>query len=179
MLSGETAVGSYPVEAVTIMRHVADAAQEYLQTLLDSPPLVTNGNGYGRVPGAIGEAIAGICRQLEVTKIVAVTISGYAARIIAAHAPRQPILAVSNDAQAARSLSLLHGTKGIFLDVPFSRLDTNHIPRCLELLWRRKEIVDEDLILLTAAGYPKSGNRMNLIQTHKVADLRESLGWTA
>jgi pyruvate kinase len=47
----------------------------------------------------------------------------------------------------------------------------------LEELWRRKEIVDDDLILVTAVSYPKSGNRMNLIQTHKVADLRDSLAW--
>ena len=36
---------------------------------------------------------------------------------------------------------------------------------------------DDDLILVTALGYPHSGNRMNLIQTHAVSDLRESLGW--
>jgi len=115
---------------------------------------------------------------LGVTKIVAVTKSGYAARAIAAHAPRQPIIAVSNDAEAARSFNLLQGTRGLHVDVPFSRTDTDHIPRCLEELWRRQEIVDEDLILVTAVSYPKSGNRMNLIQTHKVADLRESLAWT-
>jgi pyruvate kinase len=173
MLSGETAVGKYPVEAVTTMRRVADAAHAHLQTTLDGRPTPSGDN----VPEAVGEAIAGLCRRLGVTKIVAVTKSGYAARVIAAHAPRQPIIAVSNDPEAARSFNLLQGTRGLHLDVPFSRTDTDHIPRCLEELWRRQEIVDDDLILVTAVSYPKSGNRMNLIQTHKVADLRDSLAW--
>jgi pyruvate kinase len=33
------------------------------------------------------------------------------------------------------------------------------------------------MILVTAVGYPRSGNRMNLIQTHRVSDLIETLGW--
>jgi pyruvate kinase len=175
MLSGETAVGKYPVEAVGTMRRVADAAHAHLQSRLDAPVPARGGN----VPEAVSEAIAAICRQLAVTKIVAVTMSGYAARMIAAHNPRQPIIAVSNNPQAARSFNLLSGTRGVHLDVPFSRCDMEHIPRCLEMLWRRHEIVNNDLILVTAVGYPASGNRMNLIQTHKVADLRDSLKWIA
>src|SRR4029434_2526803 len=117
----------YPVEAVATMRRVADAAHAHLQTTLDGPPTARGDN----VPEAVGEAIAGLCRRLGVTKIVAVTKSGYAARVIAAHAPRQPIIAVSNDAQAARSFNLLQGTRGLHLDVPFSRTDVDHIPHCL------------------------------------------------
>lgn len=174
MLSAETAVGEFPVEAITVMRRVADAASEYLQTSRSAGIQ----HSVDTVPQAIGDAIALICRNLEVTKIVAITISGYAARMVSAKMPRQPILAVTNDRMAARRFNLLPGTKGIHLDIPFSRTSTQHIPACLELLWRQRELVDEDLILVTAVSYPKSGNRMNLIQTHRVADLRESLGWT-
>jgi pyruvate kinase len=38
-------------------------------------------------------------------------------------------------------------------------------------------LTDDDVILVTAVGYPRSGNRMNLIQTHHVKDLRDALGW--
>ena len=75
--------------------------------------------------------------------------------MIAAHNPRQPIIAVSNNPQAARSFNLLRGTRGIHLDVPFSQSGLEHIPCCLEMLWRRREIVDDDLILVTAVGYPE------------------------
>lgn len=111
------------------------------------------------------------------TKIVAVTISGYAARLIATRLLRQPILAVSNDAMAARSFNLLPGVIGVHLDIEFSRTWTDHIARCLELLFARGNLTVSDIILVVSVGYPRSGNRMNLIQTHRVGDLAESLNW--
>jgi pyruvate kinase len=174
MLSAETAVGDFPVEAVTVMRRVADAASRHLQDSL----IGEKRNSDDTVPQAIGDAIALISQNLEITKIVAITISGYAARMVSGKMPRQPILAVTNDQNAARRFNLMPGTRGIYLDIAFSRTSLQHIPECLELLWRQGELVDEDLILVTAVGYPKSGNRMNLIETHSVADLRDSLGWT-
>ena len=173
MLSGETTVGKFPVEAVRVMRRVANTASEHLQDTLEQ----NNGWGKDHVPEAIGDAIALICRNLKITKIVAITLSGYAARMIAARIPRQPILAVSNDPTAARCFNLLRGAKGIWVDIPVSRTSLEHIPRFLEALWQKGELADEDLILVTAVSYPKSGNRMNLIETHQVADLRENLGW--
>ena len=174
MLSGETAVGQFPVDAVATMRQIADAASAHLQAALDQEREPQRSN----VPEAMEDAIALICRRLPITKIVAITISGYAARAVAARMPRQPILAVSNDPAAARSFQLFPGTEGIFVDISFSRTSVDHIPKCLEVLWRCGKLTDEDLILVTSVGYPKSGNRMNLIQTHVVADLRDSLGWS-
>ncbi|MBI4596974.1 MAG: pyruvate kinase [Candidatus Omnitrophica bacterium] len=174
MLSGETAIGKFPVEAVATMRRIADTASSHLQSLLDDDAAQEPCS----IPQAIEDAIALICRRLPVTKIVAVTAKGYAARVVAARSPRQPILAVSHDPATARSFQLLPGTEGIAVDIPFSRTSVDHIPKCLEALWRCGKLKDEDLVLVTAVGYPRSGNRMNLIQTHHIADLRDSLGWT-
>ncbi len=178
MLSGETAVGLYPVQAVSVMRRVAEAAEAHLQDSLDgslqpSPAEPSRED----VPQVMEDAIAMICRRLPITKIVAITISGYAARMIAARRPRQPILAVSNDAMAARSLNLLAGTQGIHVDIPFSRTSTDHIAQCMRELWERRYLEDDDMVLVNSLGYPRSGNRMNLLQTHSVSDLRETLDW--
>ena len=97
--------------------------------------------------------------------------------MVASRRPRQPILAISNDPVAARSFNLLPGTEGVYIDMPFARTNVDHIPSCLKELWRRGKLVDQDLILVTSVGYPRSGNRMNLIQTHLVSDLRETLAW--
>jgi pyruvate kinase len=173
MLSGETAVGEFPAEAVATMREIADAAYTHLQSSLDAD----DRREHVSVPQAMEDAIALICRRLPVTRIVAVTIGGYSARMVASRMPRQQILAVSNDPVAARSFQLLPGTEGVHVDIPFTRTSTDHIPKCLEALWRRGKLADEDLVLVTSVVYPRSGNRMNLIQTHHIADLRESLGW--
>lgn len=173
MLSGETAVGDYPVECVSFMRRIADAATDYHQSAEDASERARA----DRVASAMDDAIALICRRLPITKIVAVTISGYAARMIAARQPKQPILAVTNDPQAYRSFNLLPGTEGIHVDIPFSRTSTDHIALCLEELWRRGKLDDDDLVLVTAVGYPFSGNRMNLVQTHRVHHLARTLAW--
>jgi len=174
MLSGETAVGAHPFEAVQVMRNVVTAAEQYEQKVLDddsdNSPL--NGNH------AMEDAAALICRSLPVTKIVAVTLTGYAARMLAARRPRQPIIAVSCDQMAVRSFNLLQGTEGFYVDVPFSTTSTDHIALCLEACWRAGKIDDDDLILVAAVGYPRPGNTMNLLQTHYVSDLIFSMGWS-
>jgi len=180
MLSGETAVGRHPIEAVTVMRKVAIAAETHLQQTLDGPGPGAAANGaLETVPEAMADAIALLSRSLPVTKIVAVTRSGYAARTVSALRPRQPILAVSDDAMAARSFNLIAGTTGYHAPEPFSRTSTEYLPLCLQMLWRQGAIADDDLILVTALTYPQPGNRMNLIETHRVADLRATLGWGA
>jgi len=171
MLSGETAIGAHPVAAVTTMRRIAEAAEAHL-----GAGTTPTGDAHS-VPEAVGDAAALICRTLPISKIVAVTISGFAARAISCRRPRQPILAVSNDAMAARSFNILPGTRGLHVDLPFSRDSTDHIVHCLEALWRRGALGDDDLVLVTAVGYPRSGNRMNLLQTHAIADLVATLGW--
>lgn len=179
MLSGETAIGQHPIEAVTLMARIAEQSSAFYDSEV-SQSLETNAQmppENNTVPRAMENAIALICQSLPITKIVAVTKSGFAARMIAARAPAQPILAVTNDQMAARSFNLLPGTRGIYVELAFSRTSTDHIPTCLKSLWLRNEIVEDDLILVTAVGYPKSGNRMNLVQTHYVADLIQSMEW--
>jgi pyruvate kinase len=173
MLSGETAVGDYPTEAVSLMRRVAASASSQLDTSkMPSAQMAES------IPHAVADAIALLCQRLPITKIVVITISGFAARMVAATQPRQPVLAVSNDAVAARGFNLLPGTRGIHVDVPFAKTTLAHVPQVLEALWRRSELNDDDTILVTTVGYPRSGNRMNLIETHRVSDLRDTLGWS-
>ena len=149
-------------------------AENLLKQLLDEQKPVIGDS----IPQVMGQASALICRSLPITKIIAVTISGFAARAIALSRPRQPILAISNDVMAARSFNILPGTVGVYVNMPFSKVSTDHIPACLNILWERKLISRNDMLLVTAVAYPRSGNRMNLIQTHVVNDLAEIMGWS-
>jgi len=172
MLSGETAVGRYPIESVKLMRRVIDAACDMQ---IKSLP---QGNPDWDIPDAVQEAAAAIARSLPVTKIVVITRSGYAARRLANCELRQPILAISDDAATATAFNMLPGTEGIFVDIEFRRTGSEHIPNCLHELWRRQRITSDDLLLVVSLVYPKTGNRMNLIELHNVADLSHTFGWT-
>ena len=173
MLSGETAIGRFPEEAVRLMRDVADASEIHVQEQLSSATL----NFGNSVPEVMGEVIDVMCRALPITKIVAITRSGFAARMIAVHRPRQPIIAVSDDAAAARSFNLFAGTTGVHSETHFLRSSIDHIGQILEMLWRRNYLDDEDFVLTTGLTYPYPGNRMNSLQLNKVQELAASLDW--
>jgi pyruvate kinase len=173
MLSGETAIGSFALEAVTTMRQVIEAAESHFQSEVEKFHVSSGVN----VPEVISSVIPTLCRSLPITKIVAVTRSGYAARMIATHRLQQPILAVSDDASAARSFNLIAGTKGVYSDVPFSRISADHIIHVLRMLWSKQLILDSDVVLVAGISYPTPGSRMNTIQIYSIGELAKTFDW--
>lgn len=173
MLSGETAIGVFPVDAVATMRRIVDHASAFAA----GDAIEDSDQAHLAVPSAVSDAVGLLCARTDITKIVAVTISGFAARMVASQMPRQPILAVSNRAENARLFNLLPGVTGVHVDVAFTRGSIDHIAGCLEQLWRRGLVHEADLVLVVSVGYPRSGNRMNMLLIHRIEDLRETLGW--
>jgi pyruvate kinase len=173
MLSGETAVGRHPLRAVQTMRRVADAT--FANHEISSP--IPLGQGVVTPSQAIEDAIALILRSLPISKVVAITYTGYAARLLSARAVRQPILAVSTNEAMARALNLCAGVESIYLDASFARGSADHVKACLKHLYALGRLDDKDLILVTGAIYPRSGTRMNSVQVHKLSDLILEFGW--
>lgn len=173
MLSGETAIGSFALEAVTTMRQVIEAAESHFQSEVEKSHVSSGAN----VPEVISSVIPTLCRSLPITKIVAVTRSGYAARMIATHRLQQPILAVSDDASAARSFNLIAGTTGVFSEVQFSRISADHIIHILRMLWIRRLVLESDVVLVAGISYPTPGSRMNTIQIYSIGELAKSFDW--
>jgi len=107
MLSEETAIGSYPVEATEMMAKIsleAEAALPYEQLLRerweDFPP---------EVDDATARAACQIAHQVQARAIVAFTTGGTTALRVSKYRPRQPILAVSPSETVVRRLSLAWG----------------------------------------------------------------------
>ena len=76
-----------------------------------------------------------------------------------------------------RGFNIYSGTTGVYLKTNFYKDSLKHIPVCLNFLWKNKYIVEKDMILLIALGYPSSGRRMNTLQTHYVKDLIKNFSW--
>ncbi len=175
MLSGETAIGRFPVAAVKTMRRIADAAFAHLDRRSSS----RESSGNSTPTQAIEDAIAMILRSVPVTKVVAITRGGYAARMLSARSVAQRIFAISDDAAMARSFNIYSGVEGIYFDVPFPSGSADHIKACIRRLYDLGKLQQGDLILVTGVVYPRSGTRMNLIQIHRVSDLIEEFAWTS
>ena len=108
MLSGETSVGAYPVEAVTYMDRIvrtieADGVKAPAGSF--DVPEDTELN----VADAIGRASRVIAEQIKAAAIVSLTTSGGTARVIAKYRPAVPILALTDDAGTVRQLAFTWG----------------------------------------------------------------------
>ena len=78
---------------------------------------------------------------------------------------------------AAHSFNLLPGVTGVHLDVEVTRTSTDHIARCLEILFRARRSDRQRHHPGGLGRLSAPGNRMNLIQIHRAGDLAESLNW--
>lgn len=174
MLSGETAVGKYPVEAVRVMRSIANEVEKsYLNYNNNLNFSIT----HKTIPNAIAKSIFEVCKEMPITKVVCVTLSGYAARMISRYRIPQPILAVTDSPEKARKFNLLWGVQGIYLKISFHRKKIQHIIKSCELLWQTGKLSKEDLVILTGVMMPLGQNKNNYMQIHRVGHIVELFGW--
>jgi pyruvate kinase len=109
MLSQETAVGKYPVEAVQTMASIAKATET------TAPYEYWNDHRVQRDPRdpayTIAHMAAGAVRQLLLSALIVPTLSGRSARLISAHRPRVPIYALSPSTETVQRCNLMWGVR--------------------------------------------------------------------
>lgn len=114
MLSGETSVGKYPIEAVRIMdRIIRKVESEHLtrpRLQVDSRTAVLDRHD------ALGRAACVLAEQMRAAAIVTVTNSGQTARVIARYRPNLTVVAITDSAKTLRTLSLVWGVRGLLVE---------------------------------------------------------------
>jgi pyruvate kinase len=111
MLSEETAVGEHPVEAVRVMDRIARATEPdlpYGEWLFSRTDQATQD-----VADSVAQAAVAAVYRLNLKALVVPTTSGRTARIIAAHRPNVPVLAISPRIETVRRLALLFGVTAV------------------------------------------------------------------
>jgi pyruvate kinase len=111
MLSGETAVGRYPVESVSMMNRIICATENMGQPASEMTRAAIVGKRTGSRARAIAEAATFAADEVGCRLIVVVTQGGYMARRIAALRPRQRIIAFTEVAQTRAQLALVWGVE--------------------------------------------------------------------
>lgn len=119
MLSEETAVGNYPVEAVKVLDKVAQATEKVLEDFLKDNALE---NVEISVENAISRSAWEIAKELKASAIVASTASGKTARLVSRFRPSIPVIAVTHKEGTYRQLSLSWGVVPV-LTRPFMNTD--------------------------------------------------------
>lgn len=164
MLSGETVMGQYPVEAVQTMFNIATRTEESLNY---KEILSKRRDQVGMtITDAIGQSVAHTAINLSAAAIVTPTESGHTARMIAKYRPQAPIVAVTVNESVSRKLGLVFGV------FPASGQNANSTDEMLEDAVQKSldsGIVKRgDLIVITAGSVGESGTT-NLMKVHTVS----------
>jgi pyruvate kinase len=167
MLSGETAAGTYPVEAVQTMNNIASRAE----TALDFNEILSarSKESDHNMTDAIGQSVAHTAINLDVNAIVAPTESGHTARMISKYRPKAPIVAVTGSESVSRRLALVWGvypTVGRRVSTTDEMLDM-----AVEESVNSGMTKHGDLIVITAGVPIGETGTTNLMKIHVVGDI--------
>lgn len=167
MLSGETAAGKYPVEALKTMSSIAVRTEGILdyEEILKSKVKIRQIN----ITNAISHATCTTAVDLKAKAIITATASGHTARMVSGYRPRAPIIASTYSENVARKMSLIWGVYPVLTKEGNST--DEQFESSIESALEKEYIQSGDLVVITA-GVPvgKSGTT-NLIKAHIVTDI--------
>ena len=168
MLSAETAVGNYPVEAVQAMDRIIREMERH-PTLRDERR-VSPGAGAGREGVSVEDAIAwgtnAVARMLKTPLIVTLTTGGFTSRKVAALRPPVPILAVTTEMTTFRQLALVWGVVPVHVDRVPSYDAMLAVVR--DVLLKREYAKPGDKVVMTAGVPWEVSGSTNLIKVEEV-----------
>ncbi len=167
MLSGETAVGRFPVEAVETMDRIARHTENGLdyKKILDELSVTVKKT----VTDAISFSTCNVAQELNADAIITSTQSGHTARMVAKYRPRAPIVAVSSCRRVASQLTLTRGVTSIICP-PVNSTDemfNNAIRTSLE-----EDLITNGNLVVITAGVPVGvSGTTNLLRVETVGEI--------
>lgn len=149
MLSGESAIGRYPVEAVAAMRRIVEASERFLEThgrpvqpALDEP----------EPTAALAASIRRIQQMQDIKAVVVFTASGFGARILSKSRFKSPVLALSHEPATVRRCCLYYGVASL------------EVPKPENL----SQVIDLCLAKCKEAGLAAPGDRVIVVAAHPI-----------
>ncbi|WP_054251714.1 pyruvate kinase [Neofamilia massiliensis] len=167
MLSGETAAGKYPEEAVKMMTSIARRVEESLDydlMLNESVSLLEN-----TTTNSISKSACVVARDLEAAAIVAATTSGATARALSKYRPKTKILAVTPSEKTVRKMALSWGVEPLLIP-DFTSTD-DLVNESLDLLVQAGMLEEGDLTVVTAGVPVGLSGSTNLLKVKTIATL--------
>jgi pyruvate kinase len=169
MLSGETAMGAFPVEAIAMMDKIA--FQVETNPLFGKPRIDRN-----LLPArenseqALAASAVDIAASVGARYIVAPTITGHTARLVSNNRPDTPILAVTSSESLYYQLSLLWGVEAMLLPETESTF-MGTITKIEKALLARKMVKKGEYIVVAAGMPPHKAGGTNVVKVHKIGSI--------
>ena len=165
MLSGETAAGAYPVDALKTMSAIAERTEQ--ENHARFVPLTEN-TGKISVSDATAHAACLTAKDVNAAAIVTVSESGNTARLLSKYRPSQPIIACVMDEQVQRQLSISWGITPLMMDLATSTDEL--IEKSTTLAKEHGYLHDGELAVVTAGVPVGVSGTTNMIKIHMVGN---------
>ena len=163
MLSGETAVGAYPVEAVKMMTRIANETEKVVKSNVED-------TAYVNISDTVSKAIQRVCQSMPVHKVVTLTRSGYTARMIARFKISQPVIAVTPDLKVKRQLELIFGVEPVLINYLEEK---DRITYVANRLCDMGLVNEKETVLFTSGVRTTMKHASNSIEIHKIEEIRQ------
>ncbi|MEG0897681.1 MAG: pyruvate kinase [Ruthenibacterium sp.] len=166
MLSGETAAGHYPVEAVRTMAAIAERTESDIN--YDKRLKGRNLEGHLSVAAAVAHAACTTAMDIHANAIITVSKSGETARLLCKYRPSTPIIACVLSEQVYRHLAISWGI--IPLMMGYAHDTDELLDLSIATAQKAKLVADGDLVVITAGLPVGVSGTTNMIKAHLVGD---------
>jgi pyruvate kinase len=163
MLSGETASGKYPTEAVQTMSQIIRRTEK--------SPFDDLGHGFlgdqeGSVSAAIAQSAHELLKDSKAKAIVVASISGFTARMITRHRPEQKIYVMTNNKKTHNQLSLVWGASSFIL--PDCKDLDELLDKSMEVIKKNKLLRKKDRVVIVAGRPHVKKEHMSLVKVEEI-----------
>ena len=166
MLSGETAAGAYPVEALKTMSAIAERTENEVH--YRDNRLVDAGNGQISVSDATAHAACVTAKDVNASAIVTVSESGNTARLLSKYRPAQPIIACVMNEQVQRQLAISWGITPLMMALAHS---TDELIEMSTSLAKENGYLHDGELAVVTAGVPVGvSGTTNMIKIHMIGN---------
>lgn len=162
MLSAETAIGHYPLQAVSMMARIAERAEKSRSYRRQSE------FQRDRIADVVSHAAARIAEELHARAILIPTESGSTARTVSRSRPVAPILALSAHLKSLRQLTLFWGIQGIRME-PIEESE-DMVKEAIRVTVENGYLDQGDLVVVTAGTPYGTSGTTNLVQVETIAE---------
>jgi pyruvate kinase len=166
MLSGETSIGAYPVEAVRTMVRIACEVEKQIPDKPPQPFQPSDKDLDLSIADAVGRAAREVAYNLKAAAVVCPTASGYTGRIMSRYRPDSPIIAITPDDRVQRRLMLHWGITPLL--APRSDNTDDMIARAVKAARKRDLLETGDVVVVTAGAARSEPGTTNLLRVRVV-----------
>ena len=162
MLSGETAAGKYPVEAVRTMARIIEVAESTYERVRQVPP--ETAHVLGR---SVAKAATQIADEVDAVAILVFSLSGASVQLVSKYRPKQRIVGLTPDERALRRFAMMWGTDGAIVPTEDRSLD---LMRSADAVCRAGGIGRVGDRVVIVAGVPGGLGGTNRVIVHELGD---------